>query len=182
MPRKRRSTTCAYLDDIHASGLDAHISVKLTQLGLDLSPDLCGRQLRQLLDRAASYGTFVWIDMESARYVDRTLDVLQHARAASSDVGVALQAYLRRTAADLESLLRGGAAIRLVKGAYLESAKISFARKADVDDNYYRLARRVLESQSGAVFHIATHDAMLMDWLNASIREHSISPAAYDTR
>lgn len=167
------------LDDIHTSGLDAHISVKLTQLGLDVNSELCVRHVQQLLDRAEGR-TFVWIDMENAHYVDRTLDVLQRARVASRDVGVALQAYLHRTASDVETLSSGGTAIRLVKGAYLESARISYARKADVDDNYYRLACRVLEARSGAVLHIATHDAMLIDRLNTFVRDHSILPAAYE--
>ena len=168
------------LDEVHASDVDAHVSVKLTQLGLDLDMELCVRHLRQLCDHAASRGTFVWIDMESSQYVDRTLDVLQRVRLSSRDVGVALQAYLHRTAADLEALSPGGAAIRLVKGAYLESPEISYARKADVDENYYRLACRALESRNGALVHVATHDATLIGRLNAFIKDRSILPSAYE--
>jgi len=168
------------LDQIHASGLDAHISVKLTQLGLDLDLEVCVGLVRLLLDRAAGYGTFVWIDMESTQYVDRTLDVYGRLRAAFPGVGIALQAYLHRTAADLEALLPGGASIRLVKGAYLESPRVAYARKADVDENYFRLASRVLTSGRGGMFHAATHDARLIDRLGVFTRERRILPAAYE--
>src|SRR5206468_2687522 len=118
------------LERAAAGSLGASISVKPTQLGLDLDPDLCERNLRRLVDRGAELKTLVWIDMESSGYVDRTLQLFRRMRHRSALVGVALQAYLHRTPQDLESLLPLGAAIRLVKGAYLEPPQIAYPRKA----------------------------------------------------
>jgi proline dehydrogenase len=156
------------LDRIAAAGLTTEISVKPTQLGLDFDEALCLRHLRALVERAAARGSFVWIDMESSAYVDATLRLFRDIRAGSAFVGVALQAYLHRTASDLESLLPLGPAVRLVKGAYLESATIAYARKADVDENFFRLASRVLDgksAQAGTRLHIATHDDALIERL-----------------
>ena len=110
------------LDKVQAAGLRAQISVKPTQLGLDLDKELCFRNLQRLIDRAGERDNFVWIDMESSPYVDPTLDLFRRTRARSPRVGIALQAYLYRTAKDVESLVPLGSAIRLVKGAYLEPA------------------------------------------------------------
>src|SRR5205085_5555668 len=132
------------LDKVRAAGLRAQISVKPTQLGLDLDRELCFTNLHTLVERAEARDNFVWIDMESSPYVDPTLDLFRRARARSPRVGVALQAYLYRTAKDVEALIPLGAAIRLVKGAYLEPASVAFAKKADVDSNFYTLACRLL--------------------------------------
>ena len=109
--------------------------------------------------------------MESARYVDATLDLFRQMRRRSPFVGVALQAYLYRTERDVESLLPLGAALRLVKGAYLEPPDVAYPRKTAVDQNYYRLASRILgeHSRPGALLHIATHDAALIDRLTTLI-------------
>src|SRR5213593_1781836 len=120
------------LDRVQAAGLQAQVSVKPTQLGLDLDAELCFRNLQRLVDRAAERGNFVWIDMESSPYVDRTLELFRRTRARSPLVGVALQAYLFRTEPDVESLVPLGAAIRIVKGAYLEPPEIAYPKKADV--------------------------------------------------
>jgi proline dehydrogenase len=170
------------LDRANHAGLDAHVSIKPTQLGLDLDPDLCYRNAERLVDRAGELGKFVWIDMENARYVDATLDLFRRLRRRSPLVGVALQAYLYRTERDLESLLPLGAALRLVKGAYLEPADVAYPKKADVDQNYYRLASRILaeRSREGALLHIATHDAVLIDRLTALIEQLKIPPASYE--
>ena len=171
------------LDKAHAAGLDAQISVKPTQLGLDLDKELCFRNLQRLVDRAAARRNFVWIDMESSPYVEPTLDLFQRTRARSPLVGVALQAYLYRTAQDIESLLPLGSAIRLVKGAYLEPATIAYPKKADVDENYYKLGCRLLseEAQSrGTLLHIATHDPALVERLNAFIAGHHVPTRAYE--
>src|SRR5262245_42455172 len=133
------------LDTVGASGLDAQISVKLTQLGLDLDQALSFRNLQRLLDRARERRNFVWLDMESAQYVDATLDLFRRAHEHDKNVGVAVQAYLYRTAGDVEGLLQRSAAIRLVKGAYLEPSDVAYTRKSDVDENYYKLACRILD-------------------------------------
>jgi len=160
------------LDEISAAGLRAEISVKPTQLGLDFDAALCLDNLRRLVDRAAERRNLVWIDMESSPYVDRTLDLFRQLRARSDRVGIALQSYLRRTAADLESLMPLGPAVRIVKGAYLEPASVAFPRKRDVDENFFALACRVLGDPArrpGTDIHIATHDPRLVDRLAAFI-------------
>ena len=142
------------------------ISVKPTQLGLDLDEGRCGERLLALAARAQSTGNFVWIDMEQTAYTDATLRLVRQARARHPRVGVCLQSYLRRTAADLESLLPTGAGIRLVKGAYAEPPEHAFPRKGDVDASYLALARRLLEaSASGAGVRsvFGTHDRALID-------------------
>ena len=169
------------LDRVASAGLDAQISVKPTQLGLDLDAGWCFDNLLRLIDRAGERGSFVWIDMESSPYVDRTLDLFCRARARSPAVGVALQAYLYRTERDVESLLPLGSTIRLVKGAYLEAATTAFPRKADVDDNYYRLACTLVGEKArlaGTRLQAATHDAALVDRLAAFIAQQSLPPTA----
>ena len=171
------------LDKIHTAGLDAQISVKPTQLGLDLDIELCFRNLQRLVERAEARHNFVWVDMESSPYVERTLDLFRRVRLRSPLIGIALQAYLHRTAADIESLLPLGSAIRLVKGAYLEPAEIAFPKKADVDENYYVLACRLLSEEAqrfGTLLHIATHDPRLVDRLNAFIEAHGVPHSAYE--
>src|SRR5262249_44838009 len=156
------------LDKIKAAGLSAQISVKPTQLGLDLDAQLCERNLFRLLDHAEKTDNLVWIDMESSPYVDRTLALYKTARARSPRVGVAIQAYLRRTAKDIEDLLPLGAAIRMVKGAYLEPPDVAFPDKRDVDENFYKLCLRLLSADArkpGALLHIATHDVALQSRL-----------------
>jgi proline dehydrogenase len=171
------------LDRIKLAGVDAQISVKPTQLGLDLDRDLCHGHLQRLIDRAADRQGFVWIDMESSRYVDPTLDLFRRIRERSPLVGVALQAYLYRTAKDVESLLPLGSAIRLVKGAYLEKPEIAYPRKTDVDANYFSLACRLLSEEAqraGTLLHIATHDATLVDRLNGFTTDRRVPQAAYE--
>jgi proline dehydrogenase len=171
------------LDKVAAEKLNAEVSVKPTQLGLDLDRDLCHRNLRRLVDRAGTRGNFIWIDMESSPYVDSTLELFRRTRASSPRIGIALQAYLHRTQADVESLVPLGSAIRLVKGAYLEPASIAFPKKADVDENFYRLSCRLLTDdarKAGGRLHIATHDPKLVDRLGRFIEERRIPTSAYE--
>ena len=185
-PAEAEEVTTHYLevlDRVASSGLDAHISVKPTQLGLDLEPALCERNLDRLVDRAETRQNFLWIDMESSPYVDRTLELYRRARRKSARVGVALQAYLYRTAGDLETLAPAGAAIRIVKGAYLEPAAIAYPDKASVDENFFKLCTRMLAEdvrRAGGLLHIATHDLALADRLTAWIAEHRIPASAYE--
>jgi proline dehydrogenase len=171
------------LDKVKAAGLRAQISVKPTQLGLDLDKELCFRNLQRLVDRAAERDNFVWIDMESSPYVDPTLDLFRRTRARSARIGIALQAYLYRTKDDVESLVPLGSAIRLVKGAYLEPASVAYPKKADVDENYYKLSCRLLADdaqRAGGLLHIATHDPALADRLAAHIDERGVPKTAYE--
>ena len=171
------------LDRVQAAGLDAHISVKPTQLGLDLDRELCFRNLQRLIDRAEERKNFVWIDMESSPYVDPTLDLFRRTRARSARIGIALQAYLYRTEKDVESLLPLGAAIRMVKGAYLEPPEVAYPRKADVDENFYKTCCRLLGEEArraGGLLHIATHDPQLVDRLTTFIDQHQVPKSAYE--
>jgi proline dehydrogenase len=171
------------MDRVKAAGLRAQISVKPTQLGLDLDKEICYRNLQRLVDRAAERDNFVWIDMESSPYVDPTLDLFRRTRARSPRVGIAVQAYLYRTEKDVESLIPLGAAIRIVKGAYLEPPAIAFPKKADVDENFYKLSCRLLADdaqRASGLLHIATHDAQLVDRLAAFIDSHNVPRSAYE--
>lgn len=180
-----RAVTSHYLDVIDriaAGRLDSHASVKLTQLGLDLGIDACEEHLRELVARAEAHSRMVWIDMESSKYVDPTIDLFRRVRAGSEAVGLCLQAYLRRTPADLEALLPLGSAIRLVKGAYREDAGVAFPRKSDVDEQFYRLASRLLEPglPAGTFLGIGTHDARLVGRLQEVIAARGAAPSSYE--
>lgn len=152
------------LRELRQRGLPTHISVKLTQLGLDVDRGTCERALDALAAAAAESGSFLWIDMEDSHYTDVTLDVFRRARAAHAGVGLCLQAYLRRTPADLDVLLPLAPAIRLVKGAYAEPAEVAFPRKRDVDAAYLALGERLLEhaARGGARPVFGTHDVRLI--------------------
>ena len=152
---------------------DALVSVKLTQLGLDLGVDGCLDHVLRVARRAGP-DRMVWIDMEASRYVDATLEVFRRARSELPNIGLCLQAYLYRTAADLEALLPLGPAIRLVKGAYREPKDIAYARKRDVDDNFERLAARLLDpaaQRAGAFAGLATHDGALIERLTRLVSD-----------
>jgi proline dehydrogenase len=154
------------LDRVRADGGAVEISVKPTQLGLDKGEERCAARLLTLAARADATGAFVWIDMEQAAYTDATLRLCRRARETHRSVGVCLQSYLRRTAADLEALRPTGAGIRLVKGAYNEPPERAFPRKEDVDASYLALARRLLDATaSGATGRtvFGTHDRRLID-------------------
>ena len=152
------------LKRIRENGLDAEISVKLTQLGLDLSPHLCFEHLNAIIDRAEK-DSIVWVDMEASNYVDATLDLYRRALTAHPNVGICLQAYLYRTKDDLANLLPLRPSIRLVKGAYNEPPEIAFPHKHDVDESYFVLGRQMLRAKKEnrcvrAAF--GTHDVALI--------------------
>jgi proline dehydrogenase len=171
------------MDRVAAAGLDAQISIKPTQLGLDLDRSMCERNLGRLIERVEQHGNFLWIDMESSPYVDPTLEIYRLGRAQTARIGVAIQAYLFRTAKDIETLIPLGAAIRIVKGAYLEPPDVAFPKKEDTDENFYRLCVRLMapEAQAaGVLLHIATHDVALADRLNAWIAANQVPTSAYE--
>ena len=185
-PEEFEEVTQHYLgvmDRIADAGLDAHISVKPTQLGLDLDRGLCERNIDRLLERAEQRRNFVWIDMEGSTYVDPTLELFKRSRAKSARVGIALQAYLYRTPKDVEALIPLGPAIRIVKGAYLEPPNLAYPKKADVDEAFFKLCARLMSpdaQQAGALLHVATHDIPLADRLLAYIGQQKIPKAAYE--
>ena len=171
------------LDKVSASGLDAQISVKPTQLGLDQDPALCRANLERLLERTEQRNNFLWIDMESSPYVDPTIELYRYGRAKSSRIGIAVQAYLFRTGQDVESLIPIGSAIRVVKGAYLEQSDIAFPKKSDVDENFFKVCVRLLQPDAiaaGCLLHIGTHDIALIDRLKAWIAANAVPESAYE--
>jgi proline dehydrogenase len=168
--------------DLAGRGLPTHISVKLTQLGLDVDRGACERALGALAAAATEGGSFLWIDMEDSDYTDVTLDVFRRARADHAGVGLCLQAYLRRTPGDLEALLPLAPAIRLVKGAYAEPADVAFPRKRDVDAAYLALGERLLEAaaRGGARPVFGTHDVGLIARLRERAAALGLTRGAYE--
>jgi proline dehydrogenase len=169
-------------DAVRQRRLPAEVSLKLTHLGLDVDRDACEQHLATLVTRASATGSTVWIDMEESRYVDVTLELFRRVRSVSPQVGVCLQAYLRRTPADLEALLPLSPAIRLVKGAYNEPASVAFPRKRDVDDGYARLADQLLEraarGQARPVF--GTHDLRLIAGIRGRAEQYGTPSSGYE--
>ena len=143
------------LGRIAAEKLDCNVSLKLTQFGLGLDPQFCKENLFQVLDEAKKHGTFVRIDMEGTAYTDRTLDQLRQAKAYYPNVGIVIQAMLRRSEADINRLVSDGVCVRLCKGAYKEPAALAFPDKKEVNANYDKLAALLLKGNNPA---IATHD------------------------
>jgi proline dehydrogenase len=154
------------LDAIGASGVQSHVSVKLTALGLDLGDELCRANMTRILAKAKEIGVLVTIDMESTDYTERTLAIFRELRREFSNVGIVIQAYLYRSEADIVALCREGAHVRLCKGAYKEPPVHAFPRKADVDANYVRLMKMLLSPEARAnktYGAIATHDVRMID-------------------
>jgi len=147
------------------AGLEPEISVKPTQVGLDIDPEATFANLSRLADAAAKAKGFLWIDMEGSAYTDRTLDLYNRVHSRHPAVGVCLQAYLYRTAADVHRMLPFKPAIRLVKGAYAEPADRAFPAKRDVDANYLALCALMLPDVNRGRMRLvlATHDIALID-------------------
>lgn len=162
------------LETIHDQNIDGFISVKLTQLGLDLNEDLCYEHVAMLAEQAANRNNWLWIDMEQSQYVDRTLSMYKRLRKKFANTGVCLQAYLYRTAKDIEDLLPHAPALRLVKGAYMEPKNIAYPEKSDVDANYLKLAKKLLSHirSDQVTFGVATHDQKLISLIkNAAVSQ-----------
>ncbi len=172
------------LERIRENGLPTEISVKLTQLGLDLSPDLCFENLKAIITRAPKEST-VWVDMEASNYVDVTLDLYRRARAAFPNVGICLQAYLYRTKDDLAKLLPLRPSVRLVKGAYNEPPEIAYPRKADVDENYFNLGKELLQAKREKLCVRAafgTHDVAMIHRLSQQASKEGFSKAQFEVQ
>jgi proline dehydrogenase len=158
------ATYLGLLDELGRRGLAATPSLKLSHLGLDLDEGLCVANLTRIVERARGLGVVVWIDMESSRYTDRTLEVYARLRPAHPNLACVVQAYLRRTPGDVERLVSLGATVRLCKGAYHEPPRVAYPDKRDVDASYARLAERLLapDAQAHGVYPgFATHDERL---------------------
>jgi proline dehydrogenase len=158
--QKARDAYLEIFDRIAQERLHANVSCKLTQLGLDISPEFCEGLVISIAERAATYDSFLRIDMEGSSYTQRTVDLVKRVRAQTPTVGTVIQSYLYRSESDINDLLSVGCRIRLCKGAYKESVEVAYPRKADVDGNYIRLMRMLLPS--GFYHGIATHDPKMI--------------------
>ncbi|KAA0224493.1 proline dehydrogenase [candidate division KSB1 bacterium] len=170
------------LPQIQQRALDAYISVKLTQLGLDFDEELCLQNLTAIVARAAAFNNWVWVDMEQSMYVDRTLSLYKKIRRQYANVGVCVQAYLYRTKDDLSDLLSLSPAIRLVKGAYMEPADIAYPEKARVDANYLALAQFLFGhvKTHGVTVGIATHDKVLIPKIQRAAEAAGLTKNDYE--
>jgi proline dehydrogenase len=181
---ERATTTyLGLLDAIERTRLRTIPSLKLTHLGLDLDERLCVANLTRVIERAREVGTRVWVDMESSRYTDRTLDLYARLRPSHPHLGCVVQAYLRRTPADVERLIALGATVRLCKGAYHEPAALAFADKRDVDTSYARLAERLLTADAlaaGVYPGFATHDERLQAHVRELVAERGVAADRFE--
>jgi proline dehydrogenase len=173
--QRARDAYLEVFDRIAAEKLNANVSCKLTQLGLDLSPEFSEGQVLSIVERAASYDNFLRVDMEGSAYTERTLDVVKKVRQRSPAIGTVIQAYLYRSEQDVQDLLAIGCRIRLCKGAYSEPPHLAFPKKEDVDANYIKLVRLLLPS--GFYHGIATHDPRM---IGATIRIAAESKVSKD--
>ena len=151
------------LEQIDATGIDSNVSIKLSQFGLGIDPELAYRNARMVVEDAARRGTFVRIDMEGSKVTQATIDIFKRLRGefGLNDVGIVLQSYLYRTYEDARELLKLPARIRICKGAYSEPPEVAYPDKKDVDENYVRVMKLLLSS---GVYHgIATHDPKMID-------------------
>lgn len=170
------------LDQIRARGLDGEVSVKPTQLGLDHDEDRTLAHLQRLAGHAAETGSYLWIDMEGSAYVEATIRLYERLRATHPNTGICLQAYLKRTAADIERLRPLDPAIRLVKGAYDEPADIAYRDKRRVDSNYLGLAVSFLLEGRGRPVRLGlgTHDVELIEQIAAQVGANGVGKDAFE--
>ncbi len=170
----------ALLDRMAGAGVEVNASVKLTQMGFDVDPALCERNMRRILERARSLGGFVRLDMESSEYTQRTLEffVQRLYPAFEPHVGVVIQSALRRSTADVEHLIALRARVRLCKGAYLEPDSVAYPDKREVDAHYVRLLEQLL--RRGTYPGIATHDERIIAHAEAFARDSRIDPERFE--
>ncbi len=168
------------LERMAASGVEVNVSLKLTQMGLDIAEELCADNLIRILERARRLGGFVRIDMEGSEYTQRTLDFFRNRlyQRFAAHCGVVIQAMLRRSEADLADLIRLRERVRLCKGAYLEPPEVAFPDKADVDRNYVKLMERLLEE--GNYPAIATHDEAILAHARRFADRRGIGPERFE--
>ncbi|MBI4322197.1 MAG: proline dehydrogenase family protein [Chloroflexi bacterium] len=148
------------VDRIAAANVESHVSLKASQMGLELGDELVYRNCRRVAERAALYGNFVWIDMEDSSSTERTIQLYKKLRTIFDNVGIAIQAYLRRSRQDVEEILAVGGTVRLCKGAYNESRQVAFSQKSEVDNSFRSLVVTLLSS--GCYHAIATHDQTMI--------------------
>jgi proline dehydrogenase len=166
----------AAIDKIVAAGITGEVSVKPTQLGLDLDPEICLAHLVRIAEHAAAAGSYLWIDMEGSAYCEATIELYERLRATQPRTGICLQAYLKRTAADIERLRPLDPAIRLVKGAYDEKESIAYRNRRNVDANFVGLAVAFLIDGRGRPIRLGlgTHDVALIEQIADGVKASGI--------
>ena len=183
--RKARDSYVQILRSLHEAGIDGNIAVKLTQLGLDFDRELCLSLTHEIAAAASAMHKSIEIDMEGSAYTDATLQIFEQVQRKQGNAGIAIQAYLRRSHADVESLAPSNPKIRLVKGAYREPASIAFQKKSEVDANYRKLLEQILgqllvPNGGSRSLAIATHDPGLVDYACAEIRRLRLPAGQYE--
>jgi proline dehydrogenase len=179
--QEAEAATAAYrtsLDEIEASDAVSTISLKLTQLGLDIDEDFCFRNILGIVQYAEQLGTFVRIDMESSEHTERTLRIFHKVFAQHRNVGIVIQSYLKRSEADIRELVRVGAPVRLCKGAYQEPVSVAFQQKTEVDASFIRLMRLLLDG--GTRTAIASHDERMIDATLEHVSRNGIPDDAFE--
>ncbi len=166
------------LDALATHDLEANVSVKLTQMGLDIDRDFCVQNVGRIVSKAREVGAFVRIDMEDHTKTSKTLEIVRELRAGYPEVGAVIQSYLRRSANDIEEIIGEGMRVRLCKGAYDEPATVAFRTRDEVDRSYIELMERLLVD--GHYPALATHDDHLVDHALAFVREQGIPPDRYE--
>lgn len=173
------------LDRMNEAGVDAYVSVKLSQLGLNIDENLAVNNLRTILTRAREYNRRVRIDMEESTTVDVTLDIYRRLREGEgfNNVGVVIQACLFRSEADVQQLIEEGAWVRMVKGAYKEPPQIAYAKKSDTDANMVKLVKMMLSDHArkkGAHVAVATHDDAIISATQQYVRGHAVASKEFE--
>ena len=176
-----REAATRYVETLGAlaqRGLDGNVSLKLTQMGLDVDPALCRENVERVAAKAADVGAFVRVDMEDSPKTEATLALVRELRATTPEVGAVIQSYLRRSADDVERLIAEGTRVRLCKGAYDEPVEVAFPSKGEVDASYRRLMERLL--RDGAYPALATHDEALIADAEAFARREGIHASRFE--
>lgn len=168
----------ALLHAINRAGVDSNVSLKLTQMGLDVDAALCKRNVERIVAQAQAFNNFVRIDMEASSYTQQSLDLFKEIYARNPNVGIVIQAYLYRSEDDIRMLNQLGARVRLCKGAYNEPADVAFPQKADTDTNFVKLMQLLLSE--GHYPGIATHDENMINQTMAYARRHGISAERFE--
>lgn len=168
------------LEQIDATGINSNVSIKLSQFGLEIDPELAYKNARAIVEDAARRGNFVRVDMEGSKVTQATIDIFKRLRAefGLNDVGIVLQSYLYRTFEDAEALLKIPARMRICKGAYSEPPEVAYPEKKDTDENYVRVMKLLLSS---GIYHgIATHDPNMINATIRFAREQGIGKEAFE--
>lgn len=176
--RKATKGCIEILEGINKSGVQANLSLKLTQLGLELSKELCMENMQKIIDVAKKYDIFVRIDMEDSPFCDVTLEITKYFKAQHDKVGTVLQSCLYRAFDDMKAVEKQNMNLRLVKGAYKESKEVAFPDKKDVDENFKKMIRQHLDS--GCYLAVATHDEALCEYALNYVKEKNIPKEQFE--